>query len=169
MTRPSPTIRGLRRFSRLVTIGERNECWPHDGRADDKGYPFVNIGGYCTRAHRLAWFVAHGEWPPDGSVVRHSCDNPPCCNPRHLLLGTVKDNSDDMVERDRAVHPRGEALRHSKLTEDDVRAIRIAYGNGVKQPDLSESFGVTQACISQVVTRKTWSHVADLPALENVT
>ncbi len=160
MTHPNPTGRALRIFFRKIDGNlSADECWPHSGRADDKGYVFVNVGGYHTRAHRLAWRIAYGKWPPSGLVLRHSCDNPPCCNPDHLLLGTVKDNSDDMVERGRAVHPRGEALRHAKLTAGDVRAIRLASAHGVRQLDLAESFGVTQACVSQVVTRKTWAHV----------
>ncbi len=49
-------------------------------------------------AHRLAFFRANGRW---ARVTRHACDNPPCCNPEHLLAGTQADNMHDAVERGR--------------------------------------------------------------------
>lgn len=52
------------------------------------------------RAHRVAYWLTTGEWPAD-HVVRHTCDNPPCVNPAHLLLGTHSDNTQDKMDRGR--------------------------------------------------------------------
>jgi hypothetical protein len=74
-------------------------------------------------AHRIAFAIEHGYWP---TLTRHTCDNPPCVNPRHLLDGTVKDNSRDMLDRGRCpatkrTHcPKG----HSYTDENTMRDAR---------------------------------------------
>ena len=95
-------------WSSRVLIGAPDECWPcgsssHYGKA----------GG--TTAHRWTWMLLHGEIP-DGLLVCHTCDNPPCCNPGHLFLGTAKDNVRDAMNKgrrprvtDERMCPRGHA------------------------------------------------------------
>lgn len=73
----------------LVWIGSRNE----------KGYGKVGEPGRGSAyVHRVVWEHLHGPIP-DGMVVRHRCDNPPCCRPGHLEIGTYSDNANDAVER----------------------------------------------------------------------
>ena len=69
--------------------------WP--GLVDKGGYGRLARYGQRT-AHRVAYFIEHGSIP-SGKLVRHWCDNPPCCNPQHLYLGDAKDNSRDRTER----------------------------------------------------------------------
>jgi hypothetical protein len=91
--------------------------------------------------------------------VLHRCDNPPCCNPAHLFLGTDADNSDDKVSKSR--HPHGVTHGRAKLTEDDVRAIRATYAaEPVSQMTLAALYGVNQTIISDVVLRRSWKHIA---------
>ena len=74
-------------------------CWEYGG-ARSKGYGHMKVG----RAHRVMWAALHGPIPT-GLCVLHTCDNPPCCNPSHLFLGTKNDNMQDMIAKRRAVHP----------------------------------------------------------------
>lgn len=109
-----------------------------------------------TVAHRVAFVLTSGEPIPKGSVVCHSCDVRRCVKHAHLFLGTPADNVRDMVNKGR--QSRGEKQWNSKLTEDDVRAIRAAHP-GEKQRALAEKFGVSPSMISAVVNGTTWRHV----------
>jgi hypothetical protein len=61
---------------------------------------FVLATGKYAPAHRLAWELTNGPIP-GGLHGCHKCDNPVCCNPSHLFLGTPKDNADDKVRKGR--------------------------------------------------------------------
>ena len=90
----------------------------------------------------------------------HHCDNPPCVNPEHLFLGTVKDNVADCIRKGRRGKHVGETVGTAKLTEYAVREIRVLAGYGVRQRELATQFGVHQVTVSNVVCGKTWRHVA---------
>ncbi len=81
-----------------------DECWPWTAKSviSSLKYGALNIRGVVTGAHRVAFALANGGIE-DGAVIRHSCDNPPCCNPKHLLSGTQGENHRDMMERGRYV------------------------------------------------------------------
>ncbi len=120
-------------------------------------------------AHRVAWELAYGPIP-DGLVVCHHCDNPPCCQPMHLFLGTVAiNNADrDAKGRNRLVQPtheqraRGERTGAAKLTELAVREIRQRYAaGGVSQQSLADEYRLGQSQVSRVIRRTTWAHVVD--------
>jgi hypothetical protein len=102
--------------------------------------------------HRDAYRKAKG-CIPDGMHVRHTCDNTRCVNPDHLILGTHQDNMNDGKERNR--FPRGEAVKHSKLTWHDVRMIRLLLED-FSQEQVASVFGVSQVAISKIARNKTW-------------
>ena len=80
-----------------------SDCIEWTGARSSNGY-----GRHGKRyAHRMAWEQAHGPIP-DGLVVRHSCDNPPCVNVEHLLLGTQADNVEDARARRRMYNQKKE-------------------------------------------------------------
>jgi hypothetical protein len=85
-------------FWRRVRVGSPEECWPWTGAKHKQGYGLYGAGP--KRAHRVAWTLVHGEIPP-GLQVLHRCDNPPCVNPGHLLLGTALDNQQDKAAKGR--------------------------------------------------------------------
>lgn len=84
-----------------VDVRGPEECWPWKGSRTRGGYGHASREGKSVRAHRVAYQLAKGLIPA-GLVVRHKCDNPPCCNPAHLELGTHKQNKDDSIQRGRS-------------------------------------------------------------------
>lgn len=138
-----------------------DECWPWTaGRFAGTGYGIHSVRGIPRGAHVASF--NHFKGPiPDGLVVRHTCDNPPCCNPAHLLLGTYADNSQDCVDRGRCKE--GEDHPYAKLTKRNVEEIRASYfgrNRGPTQYELAERFGVHQSIIWAVVHRRIWKSVA---------
>lgn len=131
-------------------------CWPWTGARVTGGYGSVRFGGAHARPHRVAYELANGPIPED-LLVCHHCDNPPCCNPAHLFLGTQSDNMRDAYQKGR-VRGLQPGHRPRKLTVSDVRAIRSASSR--TQQHLASTYGVTQATISRVRRRLTWGHVA---------
>lgn len=115
-------------------------------------------GGPTLLTHRVAWESANGPIP-GGLRVLHRCDNPPCCNPAHLFLGTAAENADDMVQKGRQHHPIGELHPSHKLTAQQVVAIRQRYAAGEQQIDLAAEYGVAFQTVSMIVLRKTWRHL----------
>jgi hypothetical protein len=89
-----------------------------------------------------------------GLFVLHSCDNPPCCNPRHLRVGTWADNTADMVERDRVSRLANEQSAQAKLSNAQVDEIRRRCAGGETQCSVAEHFGVHPAHVSRIVNRR---------------
>jgi HNH endonuclease len=75
-------------------------CWPWTGARFWFGHGAIKIDGRPWGAHRIAWELTNGPIP-DGLQANHRCDNPPCCNPAHLFLGTQLDNVRDMDAKGR--------------------------------------------------------------------
>lgn len=131
-------------------------CWEWAGSTNDKGYGiFMSADRKPIRAHRVAYQIFKGEEP--GPVLRHTCDNPPCCNPDHLLQGTFEDNSRDMVERGRS--RTGQRHPHAKLTDADVIEMRRLREEGVTLPELAAVYGIAKSNVHFIVTRQTWRHL----------
>lgn len=93
-------------FWERVPVAGPDQCWEWMGAKTGRdGYG--RVGG--QRAHRVSWEIANGRPIPEGLIVLHSCDNPPCVNPRHLSVGTNTDNMRDASAKGRLKNGRGEA------------------------------------------------------------
>lgn len=126
------------------------------------GYAQFTINGKHRRAHRISYILANGPIP-DGIFICHKCDNPKCVRASHLFAGDALSNMRDMIKKGRAVHPTGMdqfGERHSqaRLNNEAVRHIRSAYKRGEAKP-LAQLYGVSIACIRDVVYRRRWGHV----------
>lgn len=148
------------RFWNKVDIRGDDECWP---------WLACRVGGYGhifndrpRIAHRVGWELVYGPIP-DGLCVLHSCDNPPCCNPEHLFLGTQLDNMKDMTRKGRRLGIRttyGSKHPCSKLSETDVLEICNLYVSGkYLQKELAHKFGVSRPHISLLVNKRGWRHI----------
>jgi hypothetical protein len=155
----SPSKRQERRFWGAFEQGHPEDCWEWHGNtlAHKMPYGRVYYEGKQVLAHRLS-YALHNGYLPDDALVLHHCDNPKCVNPRHLYLGDHTDNAQDRVQRNRSNPKRGEDAATSKLTEDQVRAIRAAFGTC---DELAKEFGVSRSLISLVRTRKVWAHIQE--------
>lgn len=142
-----------------VVRGELGRCWSWKAGS----YGSTGYGAFCighqknTQAHRAAWRIFVGEFPGDAQIL-HKCDNRNCVNPEHLFAGSIGDNMRDKVAKGR--QPRGSEIRQSKLTEEQVRAIRSRYAaKELSQEKLAREYGVTQAAVWRILRGERWTHV----------
>lgn len=139
------------RFWSKVDVRRPGECWEWQKATNEYGYGIIRVDGSTVKAHRLALELFDGTHRDPSEKIRHTCDNPPCCNPAHLLPGTQADNIADMVERGRVA--RGAQKPNTKLTPDDVADMRRRRDSGETQAALALRFGVAQSRVS-ILTRK---------------
>lgn len=139
-----------------VTPGAPDACWEWQGTKNNCGYGLASFGGGYRMAHRLSYELHYGPIPA-GLCVCHTCDNRACVNPAHLWLGTCAENHADKWAKGRGVRLTGERSGSSKLTWDDVRAIRHLYAlGGHSHRSLGRQFGVSGPAICAIVNGKTW-------------
>lgn len=152
-------------FWRRVRITDNpDECWIWQGRIQGSGHGmFYKKDGGSTSAHRIAYLLTHGIALPKHIMVCHNCpqgDNPACCNPRHLWIGTARQNNEDMARKGRAARLKGEQHPQAKLTGSKVRKLRSMYATGkYSHMDLSEVFKIDRGYVCQIIQRKYWRHV----------
>jgi hypothetical protein len=138
-------------------LERRDGCHIFIGKKDRFGYGKIKINYKYVSTHRYAWILKYGHIP-DGMCVLHKCDQPACCNPDHLFLGTRADNQKDMASKKRSTI--GAKNRHAVLSESDVVHIRTMYDGGhYSTAAIARLYGVHQTTIWYIVKRKTWKHV----------
>lgn len=140
-----------------VHCPELGKCWEWTLSCNKHGYGHFGLNKHCRLAHRISWLMSIGSIP-SGLSVLHKCDNTKCVNPKHLWLGTRKDNIEDMVTKER--QSKGEKNGQHKLTEDIVRSIREQYMNeDITHNQLSAIYGVHQSGITRIIQRRIWKHI----------
>ena len=154
------------RFRHRIKVDPQTHCWEWQGCRNSKGYGQigvrvgsengnpVNIG-----AHRLAWKLFRGEISP-GLQVCHHCDNPPCCNPDHLFLGTNKDNAHDSIRKGRFCYLEGGEKHHkAKLTGENVTEIVRLLAEGGGRLEIAKRFGVHRDTVRLIAHGKIWKNI----------
>ena len=153
---PNLTPKQIERFWSKVDQRGHDECWEWQRGCFSNGYGLVSLyphGNFL--AHRVAYALGHGH-APGQLLVCHRCDNPRCCNPAHLFLGTCADNLADMRAKRRGQI--GETNSQAKLTASIVRAI---LASDESQYVLGDRYGIEQSTVSSIRRGKTWGHVGD--------
>ena len=154
------------RFARGYEPGEPEECWIWQGTITAAGYGVLNRKKTLFYTHRLAWIVHNsgGDLDPEGlddydnlegHVILHKCDNPPCVNPNHLLIGNQSDNANDAVEKGRW----NSEDRSKRLGDEKVKEIRYLIQLGVPATNLAKRFNVHHQTILDIKHGRTWKHV----------
>lgn len=173
---PQLSYRQIEHFWYGVEIKEdNNACWEWKrGLATTKDigqYGVIWFDGKKHKAHRIAWVVSRG--PIEGEMfVCHKCDNPKCCNPQHLFLGTPKDNVADCLNKGRAHKESGSRRYNAKLTEEVIAILKAEapyrkYGWGVA---MAKKYGVAPTAINNVIAGRRWRQIGDpnpIPAISS--
>jgi hypothetical protein len=136
-------------------VRQPNGCLEWTGLTDADGYGRIGLDYRNVGTHRVAWELHNGPLP-ERTQVCHHCDNPPCCDPDHLFLGTNAENMVDKVAKKR--HRFGETSTNLKLTQAQVVEIRGRVVAGAAQKPLAAEYGVTPQAINLIVKRRNWKH-----------
>lgn len=141
-------------------------CWEWTASCDHSGYGQLTVKCRCKKSHRVAYEALIGPIPT-GVLACHKCDNPKCCNPAHIFLGTDMDNKLDSMKKGRhykvgGIPPIffGEKHPNHKLTEQAVIEIKKVYtGKYGEQTALGRKYGVDRSTIALVVKGRNWKGV----------
>jgi hypothetical protein len=150
-----PARPAAERFWENIDKRSPDECWPWKLKPDTFGYGRMKIKGKMKGAHREAWELTNGEIPA-GMWVLHSCDNPPCCNPAHLFLGTSLDNARDRAAKGRSAHNKTRA----KLNESQVLEIRKLGRSGMSEYAIAKMYtNIGRSNVHAILARITWKNL----------
>ena len=140
-----------------IDVKEDNECWEWIGKKNRGGYGVMCMDYKNRMVHRLVYADKIGPIP-DGMCVCHTCDNPGCCNPSHMWIGTRGDNNTDRSRKGRTnyVVTLGERHGGSVLTWEQVDAIRNE--RRVSSRKLAAKYNVSHTTIQKVQRGETWNY-----------
>lgn len=172
------SARMLKLFWSHVDVRGGKECWMWMAHKLPSGYGQFNSRLHHQKwlAHRLSWTLANGPIPV-GLLVLHSCDNPSCCNPAHLSVGTQLQNLADCVRKGRMhsgdahflrQHPeqvrRGSQCPNTKISDSQIPLVHKMVSEGRSRAQVALTFGVGKAQISRIVsgTRRAHLHPSKL-------
>lgn len=131
-------------------VNKTDGCWIWSGVKFSNGYGRFCLSGKQRHylAHRYSYEIHNGPIP-EGLCVLHRCDVRNCVNPKHLWIGTQKDNAQDMVVKGRAY------VGSRKLFKEDVIKIRTLAEHNTQQA-LANLFNVSASNIGMILRNITW-------------
>ena len=138
---------------------ENGGCWIWTGSLNVWGYGVIRVNRKNMLAHRISWIIHEGDIPED-LLICHTCDNPACVNPKHLWLGSNKDNMTDMYLKNRSNQPKGEKHALCKLNDKKVFKIRSLYKPRIYPANrIAKEFNVSEVCVYNIIYKRTWKHL----------
>jgi hypothetical protein len=141
------------RFHEKYTVTP--DCWIWFAGFGNSGYGHFWNGKKPVPAHRVSYEIFKGIIP-DGMCVMHSCDNRACVNPSHLTLGSIQENCQDMVNKNRQA--KGSRCSKAKLNESQICTIKTDARSNRK---LASEYGVSHTVIWKIKNNTSWRHVND--------
>lgn len=129
-------------------------CTSHSLRKD--GYMYIMRDAKRVPIHRHVYEHHYGKITTKGNVVRYSCDQRNCINPRHLSEGTHRDNVNDMMSRNRQA--KGEEASNARISEHDAKMIKYFY-KGWKHAEIAELYPIEQGQVNCIRRGASWSHI----------
>lgn len=151
----------------LAKLDKSGDCWLWKAAKTRGGYGHFRIntpkGWIMLRAHVYShWRYNSGSG--EGNEVMHSCDNPSCCNPKHLSLGTTKQNQEDSISKGRNAKGLNSVSNKHKeegrpLDEDKVKSIFKLFEEGYNQRQIAEMIDIHFVNVNRVLKGKTWTWV----------
>lgn len=155
-----PTHTGDRIVTYKITS---TDCWEvtshSSGGAPGKDYPQAFINGKERHIHRLSYEFYIGPIPK-GMFVCHKCDNRKCINPKHLFVGTVKDNNTDMSVKNR--NRKGSKHHWARFCEKDILSIVQLYNLGKSPKELAALFGTSRGYIYDILHGERWNWLTNI-------
>ena len=129
-----------------------SQCTIWHKAIDRDGYGVAVMDGKKISAHRKAWIEAYGPIP-DGMIVMHVCDNPPCYSADHLILGTQQQNVADAIRKNRWMTQRRVEANTAKrkITDEDIVKMKALYSSGHTQTSIARQYGVDRTYVSRIV------------------
>jgi len=142
----------------LFYVNKTDNCWIWIGTKNRRGYGKLSFRGNNTMpAHRASFILFNGNIPT-GMCVCHSCDFPSCVNPKHLWLGTIQENNQDRMNKNRTLF--GELHPKSKLKIKDIIKIRkLNSDKNYSQLKISKLFKISSGHVNNIIKRRVWNHV----------
>lgn len=138
-------------------VHKTDTCWFWTGATNPGGYGMMCANGKSQLATRWLWTWTNGPIPA-GLCVLHKCDNRACIRPEHLFLGTTQENTQDCIDKGRRANLQGEQLPQSKLTEQQVREIRLLAIKTTRK-EIAHKFSISPITVRDVVKLRTWKHI----------
>lgn len=161
-------VKYIFRFWNNVDIRGDDDCWNWLSGKDTAGYGIFALSRKATKAHRLSYLLTNGTLLKD-LLVCHICDNRPCVNPNHLILGTYFDNMQDVKQRQRRDYKSitGQNNANTVLTDDLVNDIRVRYAIGYTLDKLAQIYSfVNRGSIYRIIKGVTWKHLLEVDDIE---
>ena len=134
------------------------KCKLFNGPLNNKGYGQKRFMGKNMLAHRVSFMESNPGIDISKILVLHKCDVRNCIEPKHLFLGTAKDNTMDMIKKGRQKNARGEDAGKSKLTWNQICEIRKRYiaGQNGNLKELYVEFGISKVAMLDIVKGRSW-------------
>lgn len=157
----------IKRLNAGIKKGEPDECWEWQKGLKTGGYAsyaftskrlnkLIQIGGHRAIA-LIKYQVLESE-----DFAMHTCDNPKCCNPEHIIKGSCKQNTQDACLNGLIKHAKGSQHGRSILVEDQVHLILQFLNEGKPQAEIARFFNVSPSAIADIKHGRRWKHLTKI-------